>query len=525
MPRPALPDWAKPYPEILSGLLKLNRGGRSLPSIGFSGSGLNGTLTGARPSTKPFIMGLVPPDYDVNFIPVTRDKAELSQLSSGVTTVGQSTPSNTDTSGIRPDKTYPDSFYRKVNQVSKNSKCAPSDLLAMMWFESGMDPARATHRDRDPSKPVVARGLSMITPIATKSAGMSKDFWDNQYSQLSAEDQLFYVGNYYKNVGGGRDLPNIDSLYLINFAPAFVNKATQPGAAIYSKPSDNYEQNKSLDKDNKGYISVSDATAAVRKSMESTGYKAHLARLKAVVGESEAVRAPDLPPPPPSPIEIRNPSPAVMSSGNITDAESDDPLRQVGRNIRVDTSRLEIAGKQTRELQAQINAARDCGSLLMLVNPKEFTKNHEHSVDSPKVRRGHVTHAWLEKPLTISSRGVTAAQYAMNASGDGGLTNQNRVNSLSYRNLMSMVLLFKNNGNLYTSAPAGDPLNAGIPLVSCSMFIYYDGFVYVGSFDELSITDSADKPYNLEYSWKFTARYEFDVSSVSDAAITRGLFQ
>lgn len=521
MPRHALPEWANPFPDILSGLLRLNPGGRAT-GFGASSSSQNGSLTGARPSIKPFIVGLVPPDYDVNFVPVEKSKSELSSLSSGTTSRGRPPP-GTDTSGILPDKTYPDSFYRTLKGVANKNKCAPSDLLGVLWFESGLNPARETHRDKDENQPVVARGLNMFTPVGAKTAGMSRDFWENDLGSLSAEEQLFYVDKYFKSAGGGKDLSNVDALYLANFAPAHIGKATQPGAALYSKPSDNYEQNKFLDKGNKGFVSVDDATAACRQSMESPGYKAHLARLKAVVGESDAVRPPGRPPPPPDPIEVRKPSPGVMTAGNVTDAESDDPLRQTGRNIRVATERLEVAAVQTRELQAQIDAARRCGSLLMLVNPREFTRNHEHTVDSPKVRRGHVTHAWLEKPLSITSRGVTAAQYAVNASGDGGLTHQNRVNSLSYRNLMSLVMLFKNNGNLFTSAPSGDPLNAGIPLVSCSVFIYYDGNVYVGSFDEFSITDSADKPHNLEYSWKFTARYEFDVSSVSDAAITRGL--
>ena len=150
-----------------------------------------------------------------------------------------------------------------------------------------------------------------------------------------------------------------------------------------------------------------------------------------------------------------------------------------------------------------------------MINPREFTRSYEHTIDSVKARRGHIVHHWLEKPLSISSSGVSALQFAVNASGNGGITHQNRVQSLSYRNLLSLITIYRNNGHIYTTG-LGDSLNSGIPIVSNSIFVYYDGHVYIGSFDDFSVTDSADKPFNMAYSWKFTARYDIDVSGVGD---------
>lgn len=202
-----------------------------------------------------------------------------------------------------------------------------------------------------------------------------------------------------------------------------------------------------------------------------------------------------------------------MMTGNISSPEPDDPLLLVGRNLVLSDKRRDVVNKQLEELNNQIDAANSISSLLMLVNPQDFTRSYEHQIDTPKGRRGQIVHMWLEKPLSISGKGTTAAQYAFSPDGGGGLTNVHRVHSLSYANLMSLVMTYRNNGHLFTQAVTGDDQNFGIPVISMSVYIYYDGHIYIGSFDDFSITDDAEKPYSLSYSWKFTARYYFDVLS------------
>jgi hypothetical protein len=148
---------------------------------------------------------------------------------------------------------------------------------------------------------------------------------------------------------------------------------------------------------------------------------------------------------------------------------------------------------------------------MMLVNPSKFTRSYEQTVDPVKVRRGYAVHVWNERPLSISCDGVTAAQYAFRADGEGGLTHFNRLYSASYKNLMSLVSFYRNNGHIYRGAPNNDPYNMGVPTISMSVYIYYDEKIYVGSFDDFSVTDDAEKPYNMSYSFKFTVRYEVDL--------------
>jgi hypothetical protein len=210
-----------------------------------------------------------------------------------------------------------------------------------------------------------------------------------------------------------------------------------------------------------------------------------------------------------------------MSGGNITDLEKDDPIGgRTGRNIRpVDGVRQETVQKQVKYLQNQVAAAKSIPALYMLISPQTFSRSYEHSIDTPKGRRNHIVHMWLEKPMTISCKGVTAAQYIMNSAGTGGLTHQKRVHSLSYRNLMSLVRTYKNNGYLFSGKENFGDRNDHVRLIGMSVYIYFDGHFYIGSFDDFSVTDSADKPYNLEYSFKFTVRYDMEVESVTDAQV------
>jgi len=211
----------------------------------------------------------------------------------------------------------------------------------------------------------------------------------------------------------------------------------------------------------------------------------------------------------------------MTNSINITDANAEDPLSdQLGRNISIAYGqRVEDVQKQTNYLNQQILAIQAMPALMMLVNPSEFNRSYEHTTDPVKTRSGFVVNMWLEKPLVISSKGVTAGQYVFQSDGGGGISALNRIYSVSYQNLMSLVSMFKNNANIFTDGTFGDG-NTGIPLISMSLYIYYDNHIYIGSFDDFTITDDGNKPYNLTYDWKFTVRYDIDTTGISDNFIT-----
>lgn len=197
----------------------------------------------------------------------------------------------------------------------------------------------------------------------------------------------------------------------------------------------------------------------------------------------------------------------IMTFAARTDL--DDPLGPAfGRTIGIDVARQQALALDLASLQASITALNSMPPLILLVNPQEFRRSHENTVDfGVKTRVGNIVHTWLEQPIKINSSGISAAQYAMYADNTGGLTNHNRIFSLSYRNLMSLVLMYKSNGMVYdlTGQQLGSIVLAG------SVFIAFDDHVYIGSFDSFTLTDSADKPHNMSYSFTFTVRHDIHV--------------
>jgi hypothetical protein len=227
---------------------------------------------------------------------------------------------------------------------------------------------------------------------------------------------------------------------------------------------------------------------------------------------------------PPEPLktqsQMTNPNQHIMAYGASTD--KDDPLADAyGRNIVADTGRMAVIREETQQIQDAINKLMALPSLVMLVNPQEFRRSHENMVDfGVKVRTGNVVHTWFEQPIKINASGVSAAQYAIAADLSGGLTNYNRLHSLSYMNLMSLLLIYKNNGMVYGQSGTWDE---GVIILPGAVYIYYDDRLYIGSFDSFGITDDATKPHNLTYNFSFTVRYDMDLDLGLDATMSMAL--
>lgn len=491
------------------------------------------STTAARRAVKPFIVGFIPPDVTVNFVPVQASQQILTTLINNPPPA-TNPPTATAANGAKIIQ-YPNSFYQQLGQLARNIGARPEDVIAMFVFESGMNAQSINFKlnpdgTRDLSVPQ-ARGLNQITPIATRSSGMSLNYWNNTYSTLSAQDQLPFVQNYFKSKGVS-SYPSVGDLYLANIAPAFIGASDD--TTLYAKGTKAYKQNQGLDVNGDGVISVGDLRTVMDRTKQRADYQAYVdAYQQATSGGGQA----------PSTAQSNNQgitdftnndsainTPAnnvattsIMTNGTITDADAQDPLKdQLGRNIQVSDTRRPVVQAQTNYLNQQIQLIQGIPALVLLLNPTDFTRSYEQTTDPVKTRSGYTVNMWLEKPLVISCKGVTAAQYAFQVNGGGGLTSLNRLNALSYQNLMSLVSMYKNNGYIFTDSSFGDG-NSGLPLISMSLFIYYDNHVYIGSFNDFSLTDDGNKPFNLSYSWKFTVRYDVDTSNVSGSLMQQQL--
>lgn len=459
------------------------------------------SYTGARRALKPFIVGLIPPDVPVNFFPIQRDQQSVMALEGGTATAAANNaektpkgPEQTAVSGQSNVDNLTPAFYQKLVQVAANINATPEGLLAVLYSESGLNPAA--------TNPLGAKGLQQMIKSSSRLCGITPQQWET-YEQWTAEEQLTTVETMYKNIGRGRDLRNPASLYLLNAGQS--PNAGNPGRVVFAGGSIEYQHNRFFDRDNSGDITVQDFILRIEEVTRDPEYQKAKSALQAA--QDQASQA--------SPTGVADAAAAdpeqgaVMAYGNVTDPN--DPLRDnLGRNISVDPDRIEVAAKQTEDLRRQIEVLKATPPLMMLVNPSSFERNYENSVDSSvKARRGNVVHSWIERPMSISCSGTTAAQYVVGPDGSGGLTGTLRTHSISYFNLLSLIAIYKTNGVIYNGVAA----ERGIPVVAFSIFIYYDHHVYIGSFDDFSVNDGADKPHNLGYSFKFTSRYDMDAGN------------
>ncbi len=136
-----------------------------------------------------------------------------------------------------------DEFYNKVIEVSKKVKCAPNDLMALMYSESGIDPARTNSNGG-------ATGLIQFMPKTAEGLGTTTA----KLKKMSAVEQMDYVEKCLlqsKKMAGYKDSDTLDAgdLYAITFLPAYAKQEV-----LSTKNDKYYAPNKGLDKNKDGSI-------------------------------------------------------------------------------------------------------------------------------------------------------------------------------------------------------------------------------------------------------------------------------
>ncbi len=102
-------------------------------------------------------------------------------------------------------------FANKVIEVSKKLNVNPNWLMAIMNFESGLNP-------RAVNKYTNATGLIQFMPKTAKSLGTSTE----ELKRMSAVEQLDYVYKYYRPYK--HKIKSFVDMYLVTFLPIAVGK-------------------------------------------------------------------------------------------------------------------------------------------------------------------------------------------------------------------------------------------------------------------------------------------------------------
>jgi hypothetical protein len=176
-----------------------------------------------------------------------------SKLTKSTTADVKAAPSasSIDTSAIQdPD------FNKKLDKIAGLLGVDSSHLISIMKMESRMDPAAV-------NKQSGATGLIQFMPDTARSLGTSVE----ALRGMSAVEQLDYVYKYFKMVGvkPGMDLGD---LYMAVFMPKYVGADDntvlgKEGASGFSGKV--YAQNKGLDKNKDGAITVADVKGSIQR--------------------------------------------------------------------------------------------------------------------------------------------------------------------------------------------------------------------------------------------------------------------
>jgi len=154
--------------------------------------------------------------------------------------------------------------------------------------------------------------------------------------------------------------------------------------------------------------------------------------------------------------------------------------------------------------------------LALAINPREFSKTMAKRVTQSRHRaeirdKGAYTNNFAFDELDVLSCSGTSAMFY----GQNGLTVDDRRNSLGFRNLNSLVQIYRNNGRNYRKRPTNDaPLvtgGSGLIETVGRVIIAFDDFIYRGSFDSFSLDETDDKPFNISFSFQFTVSNTIDV--------------
>ena len=488
-----------PAPSLLFSLGLLER--QISLGLADSNSETFGTFTASRRNAKPFIVGFIPPDNEVNFIPVARNDTTLSNISpSSGPSIGP-----VDTSNIKAANFLPSPPRGKEAQTIQ------------------------------PVGPAELRQALIDAYVKITGRLPTPDQLCLQYAQVALENGYSGTGNFYtknfnmSSIHAGR---NTGSYFIGTdhdaqgrpYQTAFISygnlteAATHHMALLAEKWPNTLNAQSSTDYNNA--LLPSRGIGQSRRVGQDfhEGGDDYKNRIDKQCGMYQGtfgglpIESSFLPGP--------GSDPSVGDRSVMMANVPVDPLQfEYGRNIQLaNAERQRLAAVQTEALRRQIQILQNTPPLVFLINPSSFVRRYSTSSDtSVKGRQGHIVHNWIERPISIEANGVTAGQYVVGSDGSGGLTNFNRIHSLSYANLLSLVLIYKNNGRIF-SGPEADP---GIPILSFSLYIYYDEHIYIGSFDSFSVDDSSDKPHNLSYEFKFNVRYDQDVTiSESDYLIS-----
>jgi len=492
--------------------------------------------------TLMFAVGLIPPSSNVTGRLLDRtatirtlEEQNLEELQQENPDVSSSSTGDLpgETGGISTRTTEPNGptstsnkdFWVRYVVMCNRLGCQPEELARVIQAESGWNPA-AGAKNKDGK--VTAKGLiQFIKSTATgKKIGMTPEQWDNMET-MSREEQLTFIERFYKGRSKGRNAFELKAVTLGGFnnpdGSIYHGNAREPEYRNAKRQRSAYQRNKALDKPPppKGYLTPEDVAFRLAKKPLRKKYRSKINQARRKLGMAVGYE----------PFQPDGRSSGKWAKGGSRNANKAFKTAWAVANKDLNQTNL---GKEFMHAQrAMINQTLDAldqmaktPPLRLLVNPQSFRVSAEKLIaDGGWGRNGHIIEHWGDNQDTIEGSGKIAAFYSLDTTegNSPGLSRTARQFSASYQNLLALWLIYKNNGGIYFPDPlAASNSHAKNLSVLGSVYLYYDGILYVGSFDTFNLTEADADPFTLEYTFAFTVRAWFLLDHLGDDQYTYG---
>lgn len=139
--------------------------------------------------------------------------------------------------------------------------------------------------------------------------------------------------------------------------------------------------------------------------------------------------------------------------------------------------------------------------MVLYVNPSTLQLNWTKQTERTRTRGGFVEFHWgdglNDMTFNAASGGFVRLYTGLSSVTGGGSGTQGRRQTLAYQKFLDLLALFHNNGALYD--------RNGLVAMQGYIKVTFDEGVYTGWFgSDLTVTESAGKPYQFDLSGKFT---------------------
>lgn len=495
---------------------------------------------------KLFAVGLIPPvgvgngrllDRRASVLAFEKHFEDVPDVSSSSTgdLPGQTSGLPTSTPiPVGPTSTDSRDFYDQFVAMCNRLGCQAEELAAVIQSESSWN---------EHAKNSIAKGLIQLVKTTAcgrlengrrvGGLGMSEAEYE-QFENSSRIEQLPWIEKFYQGRAKGK---NAGQLKRITFGGynnpdgSLWHSVAEPQPPDYKKyknaqgQRNAYLLNQAVDgPPKKGYITVEDLNRQVAKHELNAQVREGIRQAKARLGMSKN-----------APYRNEVVESTVTVPERWPEKGKDCAAEAAKKAALMEKKDLEraakgalFAGQQElaiKAMNAAVETIANTPPLRMMVNPQSFKVSAEKVIASNWGRSGHIVEHWGEQQDKIEGSGKVAAFYSMDANNAGGpgLTRTARHYSASYQNFLGLFLLYKNNGGVYFRDPTlPDGAKGNNLAVVGSVYLYFDNILYLGSFDSLTVNESDEAPFTLEYSFSFTVRAWFLLDREHDPRFTYG---